>query len=324
MWKTVWKSLTETLQNSYAPPFWPFQRLCTHTALQGHLAEASSGGEDRRSALQGERVWLPPVQHICPLKFKLNSGLVFAFSLSADEDFSLAWFVVAASWICPPTVPIVPTCYPKPSYLFFPPQGYLAEPHPFHPLQRHPSVLDELQDLALCCMQVPWIIIYKQWILKLENKHFFSLRAFSFDVLSKPEITGSLWCWCYSLGHCVCTDGERIFQPGEEGAPGGACKPGQRGPGAVRALADGGVSATYSSGWKGTWEGRGLGVFVWSYGLYVSTSWTFQRWDQSITSGLRIKTSEVTVPRKKWSKLHWGLSLMDTSNACWQCRLLTL
>lgn len=88
-------------------------------------------------------------------------------------------------------MPVVPTRYPKPSYLFFPLQGYLAEPHPFHPLQRHPSVLDELQDLALC-MQVLWIIIYKQWILKLENRHFFPPRAVSFDVLRKSEITWQL------------------------------------------------------------------------------------------------------------------------------------
>lgn len=61
--------------------FWPFQRLHTHTALQGHLAEASSSGEGWRSALQGKRVHLPPVQSICPLKLKLSSVLVFVFCL---------------------------------------------------------------------------------------------------------------------------------------------------------------------------------------------------------------------------------------------------
>lgn len=105
--------------------------------------------------------------------------------------------------------------------------------------------------MAPCCLQVPRVIIYKQWILKLGNRHFFSPRAFSFDVLGKSEIIGSLLLWCYRVGHCIYTDGERIFQPGEEGAPCRACKPGQRGPGTVWSLADGGVSAAYSSGWKG-------------------------------------------------------------------------
>lgn len=36
--------------------FCSFQRLHTHTALQGHLAEASSSGEGWRNALQGKRV----------------------------------------------------------------------------------------------------------------------------------------------------------------------------------------------------------------------------------------------------------------------------
>lgn len=149
---------------------------------------------------------------------------------------------------------------------------------------------------------MPWVIIYKQWILKLGNRHFFSPRAFSFDVLGKSEITGGLL-WCYRLGHCICTDGERIFQPGEEGTPCRACKPGQRGPGTVWSLADRGVSATHSSGWKGSEGGGGLvlkEVFVWSCGLYFTRSGMFQRRGWSITSGFRVKTSEVTVPRRKW------------------------
>jgi len=108
-------------------------------------------------------------------------------------------------------MPTVPMCYPKPSYLFFPLQGYLAELQPFHLLQKHPTVLCELQDLAPCCIPGPWVIIYKLWILKLGNGHFFSPRAFSFDVLGKSESTGSFLLWWYRLGHCICTDGERIF-----------------------------------------------------------------------------------------------------------------
>lgn len=53
-------------------------------------------------------------------------------------------------------------------------------------------------------------------------------------------------------------DGKRIFQPGEEGAPGRAGEPGPGGPGAVWPLADRGVSASHCSGWKGSWECRGL------------------------------------------------------------------
>lgn len=135
--------------------------------------------------------------------------------------------------------------YSKPSNLVFPVEGYLAELHPFHP-QKHPSVLYESVSLLLAGARV---IIYKQWILKL--KKLLSQRLLLCS-LGKPAITSSLLLWCSRLGHCICTDGERIFQPGEEGTPCRACKPGQRGPGTVRSLADRGVSAACSSGWKGS------------------------------------------------------------------------
>lgn len=53
-------------------------------------------------------------------------------------------------------------------------------------------------------------------------------------------------------------DGERVFQSSEEGAAGRASEPRPGGPGAVWPLADRGVSAPHRSGWKGSWEGRGL------------------------------------------------------------------
>lgn len=142
--------------------FWPFQRLHTHSALQGHLAEASSSGEDWRSALQGKRVWLPPVQSICPLKLKLSSVLVFVFCRFHTCLHGL-WYLC-----CLPAVPVVLTSCPKCSFVFFPPQGYLAELFPFT-FSRGIPVFYMHCWISACCIQVPWIAICTQWILKLGN-----------------------------------------------------------------------------------------------------------------------------------------------------------
>lgn len=90
------------------------------------------------------------------------------------------------------------------------------------------------------------------------SRHYFFFRVFSFAVLGKSEITNSLLRCSYKFDHCICTDGEGLFQPGKEGTPCRACKPGQSGPGAVWSLADRGVSTAHSSGWKGSQESRGL------------------------------------------------------------------
>lgn len=98
------------------------------------------------------RVWLPPVQCLPSEVEALFWFGLFCFCLLSvgRRRFPTCLHVVAAPRICPPAGH---TFYPKPSCLFFPLQGCLAELHPFHPLPF------QLGNLAPCTIQEPWVTI---------------------------------------------------------------------------------------------------------------------------------------------------------------------